>query len=647
MFGFPKMKKFKLVFNNRNYFLFSYANAKICFFSFILQSLYAQNDSSYKQFYLPEVSIVEQKWELDDVGHEKLALDTIKQKFFLNQRISDWLETEGLFYIKNYGLGQLNTLSYRGNTANQSQILWNGVPIQSPFNATADFAQIPIQTMKVSFLRGANPALWGSGAGSTLMLSPQWNSKTKVHLLQQLGSFGLNQQHLFVYPKWKNHFLQLQFYRLFAHNDFAYINREKYLSPKEKLVHAQTLNYGLQMNYKTFLKKHFLEFHFWAHHSNIQIPPVLTADTSAQNQLDKNLRFQFVYQTFIKKIKFSTQQTFLNDYLYYEDSIANIFSKYWSNQWFSDYFLQYANNKHFLQIQFQSHWIFPKAENSMNLPPLWQRLGFIGTYQYQSKNNQWKYSATIRQESVQNQWIHPIIQVAGNGNFYKFWYFKANLGNTYRFPSLNDLYWQIGGNPLLKPENGFQYEVSLGFQKPVFQAQMTYYSGKYDNLIIWLPEGSIWKAQNLNQTHNQGIEFWSKVHFSIKKHQFITEGSGFYGESILTKERFPGDDAYRKQLIYQPLYRWSVHISWNYQNFFLQYQQIGNSFVYYTTDNSEWLPDFYLGNLIGTYSFRLFHHHEIHWSLQIKNVWNEEYQIIKNRPMPGRHFLMGIQWKWT
>lgn len=615
----------------------------ICFYFFSF--LNAQNDTSYKQTYLPEISIIEQKWELNSIGQEIIVLDSIKQKIFLNQRISDWLQMEGLFYIKSYGIGQLNTISYRGNTANQSQILWNGVPIQSPFNTTSDFSQVPITSMNFSILRGANPALWGSGAGTSLLLTSDWNNPYKIHFQQQIGSFGLNQQSLFIQPYFSNHKIQIQAYHLFANNHFPYINREKWGSPQEYLKHAQTQNYGLQLDYKTFLKKNILEFHLWKHQSQNQIPPVMTSDTSAQNQKDSNLRLQVVYQTFIYKIKCFSQQTYLKDYLYYEDSIAKIFSDYLSHQWYSDHYLQYSNPQNFIQLQFQNHFIFPKAPNSMVLPKIWQRHSGILTYQYQAKNQKWKFQSSIRQENIQNQWINPVLSVSLKWNFISNWYFKTNLGNTYRYPSLNDLYWQIGGNPYLKPEKGFQYETTLGFQKTRYQFQLTYYAGHYQNLIIWLPSGSIWAAQNINQTQTQGLEFWGKTHFHFYKHHFLLEFSGYYGQSILTKERFPNDEAYRKQLIYQPKYRWSIQGTWNYKNLFIQYQQLGNGYVYYTTDNSEWLPDFFIGNWVTSYQFR-YKKHEIHWNFQIKNLWNVEYQIMKNRPMPGRNYLLGIQWKW-
>jgi iron complex outermembrane receptor protein len=43
---------------------------------------------------------------------------------------------------------------------------------------------------------------------------------------------------------------------------------------------------------------------------------------------------------------------------------------------------------------------------------------------------------------------------------------------NFRIPSFNDLYWQQGGNPDLRPENAYQYELGqeIRFQTIRFSA---------------------------------------------------------------------------------------------------------------------------------------------------------------------------------
>lgn len=603
-----------------------------------------QIDTVSKIYDLPDVSIIDEKWELGTLGIGTLSLDSLKRSFYSNQRISDWLQMEGLFYVKNYGLGQLNTLSYRGSTSNQNQVLWNGVPIQSPFNQSPDYAQIPITSMNVAMLKGSNPSLWGSGAGSSLLLTPNWIQPYFIQIQQQFGSFGLNQQSIFIQKKFLKHHIQVQAYRLFANNNFSFVNKEKPNAPIEKLQHAQTMNYGIQANYKILLKKSKLELHFWKQNATTQIPPVMTSDTSAQNQKDESLRLQAVYQTFIKGIKLSSQQSFLRDYLWYEDSIARIFSGYLSNQWFSDQYLQFSKTQNHFQFQIQNHWVFPYAENSMKLPKIWQRHSIVSNYLWVSKKKQWKFGTTYRQEYIQNEWIFPVLNISMHWNFYSCYYLKGSIGNSYRYASLNDRYWEPGGNPLLKPEKGIQWETSLDVKKKNLWLSITYYQNHYKDLIVWLPSGTFWSAQNMNQVLANGIEVQTKFQKSLYNHQWLIEISGFYGKSIMNKPRFENDLSYRKQLIYQPKYRWNAQLSWIYQNFSLHYLQLWNGYVYNTTDNSDWLPDFHLANLMASYQWK-FSKQDWNINFQIKNLLNAQYQTIKNRPMPGRNYLIGFVWK--
>ena len=44
---------------------------------------------------------------------------------------------------------------------------------------------------------------------------------------------------------------------------------------------------------------------------------------------------------------------------------------------------------------------------------------------------------------------------------------KGNVAYNYRFPSMNDLYWRPGGNPDVKPEDGYSYDASVGLSETV------------------------------------------------------------------------------------------------------------------------------------------------------------------------------------
>ena len=69
---------------------------------------------------------------------------------------------------------------------------------------------------------------------------------------------------------------------------------------------------------------------------------------------------------------------------------------------------------------------------------------------------------------------------------------KASISLNYRFPTLNDLYFLPGGNPDLKSEHGFTYDVGLSFsvgKENVYALSggINWFDSHIDDWIIWLP----------------------------------------------------------------------------------------------------------------------------------------------------------------
>lgn len=69
---------------------------------------------------------------------------------------------------------------------------------------------------------------------------------------------------------------------------------------------------------------------------------------------------------------------------------------------------------------------------------------------------------------------------------------KASISRNYRFPTLNDLYFLPGGNPDLKSEHGFTYDVGLSFsvgKENVYALSggINWFDSHIDDWIIWLP----------------------------------------------------------------------------------------------------------------------------------------------------------------
>ena len=71
--------------------------------------------------------------------------------------------------------------------------------------------------------------------------------------------------------------------------------------------------------------------------------------------------------------------------------------------------------------------------------------------------------------------------------FNSFYNLKVNFSRNFRIPTFNDLYWETGGNPDLKPESSYQAEVGNVFTYKKFTLSETVYFIKIDDLIRWVP----------------------------------------------------------------------------------------------------------------------------------------------------------------
>ncbi len=85
---------------------------------------------------------------------------------------------------------------------------------------------------------------------------------------------------------------------------------------------------------------------------------------------------------------------------------------------------------------------------------------------------------------------------------------KLSAGQTYRAPTFNDLYWPRSGNPALKPEHGWAYEIRAESSPlPNLFAAVSFFVRSVKDRIAWLPqENNLWQPQNVNYLTIKGFD---------------------------------------------------------------------------------------------------------------------------------------------
>lgn len=157
-------------------------------------ALYAQTDSL-----LHEVRITAQR-RLSETGVQRTTLDTTILHQNVALSMSDVLTQHSSLFIKSYGRATESTAEFRGTSPSHTQVLWNGLRINSPMLGTVDFSTIPAYFVdEANLLHGASSlTLTGGGLGGAVDLCTQPVRKRGwgVQYIQGIGSYDTYDQFL-------------------------------------------------------------------------------------------------------------------------------------------------------------------------------------------------------------------------------------------------------------------------------------------------------------------------------------------------------------------------------------------------------------------------------------------------------------------
>ena len=234
--------------------------------------------------------------------------------------------------------------------------------------------------------------------------------------------------------------------------------------------------------------------------------------------------------------------------------------------------------------------------------------------------------------------------------------FKGNIARNYHYPTLNDLFWQPGGNPDLKPEDGLSYEFGLEYDiqgnKHGIKTELTVFRSDITDWIIWIPTNrGYWEPRNIERVLSRGIEFSMGFQGTFGRLGYRVAGAYAYTRSTNYGDPLTwGDESYGKQLVYTPLHSGNLLVNLNLKGFYITYQHNSYSERYTTSSNDitrrDWLYPYFMNDITLGKEFRA-NKVAINAELRIYNLFDETYHSVLYRPMPGRNYLLAIMIKYA
>lgn len=551
--------------------------------------------------------------------------------------LTQLLNFNSTVYFKENGLGMVSSPSFRGTTAQQTAVLWNGININSQTTGQTDFNTITTRGFNnVVIKAGGGGVVDGTNAiGGTIYLqnSLAYNLGFKNELYLKYGSF--NTYDITAKSDYSNNkqSVSLSVSRNGSDNDYPYLNSNRRNLNGQFNSTNISFSAGTKLNSKNELN-FYSNIYDGRRHFSLPTPNALKT-----KYYDFNTRSMVEWKNTSKAFKHQTKFAVLTEnYEFY----PNIDNDYYENG-----YVESLVFKHDTQYQVNNGMTLSGGLNYIknngkgsNIEQESRHLSSLVFKLVHQLSKTIFYEIGLRQELNRN-YKSPFLYAAGMKFLLSdFYTIKLNTSKNFRIPTYNDLYWNGLGNPDLKPEISYQGELTQVFKLKHLALSVTGYYNAVSNLLMWVPDtAGVWRPENTNDVEIYGAEALLTAEKNIGHHNLNLSATYAYTQS-------KNKDT-NKQLIYVPYHKFTASLGYSFKKISAYYQYIFNGEVFTTTDNAlEHIVNSYmLANLGVEYNFNIKTHKMI-LGIKALNIWNEAYESVLNRPMPGRNYNAYLNFKF-
>jgi vitamin B12 transporter len=588
------------------------------------QFILGQNDT----IVLSEVIIADSQLKRFSDSKSKINLnDSIISRN--GSALTNLLNYNSTIYFKENGLGMVSSSSFRGTTAQQTVVIWNGLNINSQLNGQTDFNTLTTRGFNLITVNpGGGSTVYGTSAiGGSIhlsnLLSFEKHFSNRISL--NYGSFatlGLDYQMNYATEKIST---QITLSRNSSDNDYPYLNTNQVNENGAFYNNNFSANVGYKIDNKNYIKFYSNYFESERHFSG-------TLVTTSKNKYDDlNTRNLLEYTNFFKNTISKIRVAFLSEsYKYFEDKDAVEFSFGKAESTIVKYDLLYTFNSRF-KINLLSDYTNIKGFGSdinSNSRSIFSNV-LLFKHEISSKLN---YEFGIRKEITTNYESPVLFSFGAKYDVLKWYQLKFNASRNFRIPTFNDLYWNPGGNLDLNPESAYQTDFTQVFSFKNISFSIAGFYNKISEMISWNPnEIRLWQPTNITKVQTYGLE--SNLNFDKKITAFHNIKANLnYGYTISENELT------KKQLLYVPFHKLSGNLAYSYKNltFFTSY--LFNGAVFTSLDNTYFLKEYTVVNSGLEYLF----FKRCTLGFMANNLFNESYQAVLQRPFPGRNYTINI-----
>lgn len=551
--------------------------------------------------------------------------------------LGSFLETTGEAVIFDGGGAAQSRISIRGSKPGQVAVYLDGHKLNDPVTGEVDLKTIPLTNIaQVTVNPNSNLTAGSSGAGG--MVELRSGNMRGMTLNGGTGSFGLKNYGICAGRNFGRHSYNFNFAQSQSAGDFKYQDAE---GIEKTRLNDDYANTSVFLKHLTELDNARFEISY--HH--------YTTDRGAPGSIENPAALDRIEKASDGVIARST--TWLKDarlemdISYFESSTENRSYNFFGGDTIaypSSYTTQ-ALESDFRLTKNDSMGVFSAglsyredAVSSISLEGEENRSDFGGFMQRSIDYKDMSLSAVIRYDNYKDytSYLSNMLNFRVTPFRVKFVAFSANWSKGVNLPTFNDLFYAenvfAAPNPDLKPEKTETFDFGMELNRKDYSFRAVCFNRDIIDMIIWKESFTIsgrkWKPFNNDKAIIKGVE----LHLRAKNDDLEFNASATFSEPRNHSRGY--EDNY---LIFQPQVQTSESLSARKGKFSLTLGHRYLSKRYILPANTKWMDPVSIFSVSVNYELQA-GIWLIGSDFRIDNLSDEDYNIVKDSPMPGRNY---------
>lgn len=227
---------------------------------------------------------------------------------------------------------------------------------------------------------------------------------------------------------------------------------------------------------------------------------------------------------------------------------------------------------------------------------------------------------------------------------------RAFYKHSYRLPSFMDLYYDFIGTTRLNPERTEQLNLGLTYKfKPKHLHSLdlrvdAFYNRVWDKIVAMPTSNQFrWTMLNYGLVDVYGIDMTIQADVHLGELSLSPRLNYTYQQAL--EHSAPTSPWYGGQIPYAPWHAGSLTLRLSYGKWLLNYSFIYTGERYHSIAN---IPEYhiqpwYTHDLSVGRTWLLAKAKQLRTTLDLNNIFNQQYEVVRNYPMPGINFKLKLQ----